>query len=86
MSKFSTVIFSTGCPHKPSVPEGNVCKFHENPICRGRILGRNSDKSQVLRVFVFDRKPCPLPYGLIKKSIQKPENSQDYAQKHQQNC
>jgi hypothetical protein len=68
-------------PHKPSVSEGNVCKFHENPICRGRILGRNSDKSQVLRVFVFDRKPCSLPYGLIKKSIQKlkSENSQDYA-------
>jgi hypothetical protein len=30
-------------------------------------------QTKVLRVFVFDRKPCPLPYGLIKKSIQKPQ-------------
>ncbi len=29
----------------PTVSAGSVCKFHENPICRGRIPGRNSDKS-----------------------------------------
>ncbi len=57
MSKFSTVIFSTGCPHKPSVPDGNVCKFHENPLCRGRILGRNSDKS--LESFCIWQKNMP---------------------------
>jgi hypothetical protein len=34
-----------------------------------------------------DRKPCPIPYGLRNSYRNlKSENSQDYAQKPQQNC